>query len=650
MSRRQQPWATPSIVIEAVSPELDCGRFPVKREAGDTLNVWADIFADGHGLLAAVVRYRSCGDPEWEEAPMAPVDNDRWHGAFQLEKVGRYQYTIEAWRDVFGSWRGDLIKRLEAGEDVAAELLEGRRLVKEASGRARGHDQAELTAFLDGLRATANETEAFLDERLASLMARHPDRSQAVVFEPALEVVVDPERARFAAWYEMFPRSQGTLEGRGATFREAQARLADIAAMGFDVVYLPPIHPIGHTGRKGRNNSLDVQPGDPGSPWAIGDETGGHKAVHRDLGTLDDFDAFVVEANRLGMEVALDLAIQCSPDHPYVRDHPEWFYHRPDGSIRYAENPPKKYQDIYPINFYCDDRQALWEELKSIVEFWIDHGVRVFRVDNPHTKPFPFWEWLIREVETRRPDVIFLAEAFTRPKVMKYLAKAGFTQSYTYFTWRNTPAELRDYLTELTHSEMAEYFRGNLFTNTPDILHEVLQTGGKPAFQMRLVLAATLSPLYGIYSGFELLESTPLRAGSEEYLNSEKYEYKVRDWNQPGNIKDYIARVNHIRREHPALQRYRNLRFQGCDNDRVLTYAKQYADDVIFVAVNMDPFHPQEAGIMAPLDYVAVADGEPYQAKELLSGSVETWDSLWRHVRLDPAFNPAAIWQLSRVS
>jgi len=635
------------IVVEHVSPRLDGGRFAVKREAGDVLEVSADIFAEGHGLLAAALKYRPCDDPAWSEAPMQLLDNDRWQGSFALEKVGRYQYTIEAWRDVFGSWRSDLRKKVDAREDVAAELLDGRRLVKEAAARATGPNQAELTRFLDTLRG-GSEIELFLGDDLARLMARHPDRSQATTYEPFLEVVADRERARYAAWYELVPRSQGTVLGRGATFKEAQARLQDVAAMGFDVVYLPPIHPIGHTGRKGPNNALDPKPSDPGSPWAIGDETGGHKAVHPELGTIDDFDDFVAEAKRLGMEIALDYAIQCSPDHPYVREHPDWFYRRSDGSIRYAENPPKKYQDIYPINFYCEDREALWEELKSIVLFWIAHGVKTFRVDNPHTKPFPFWEWLIRGVQSEHPDVVFLAEAFTRPNIMKYLAKAGFTQSYTYFTWRNTPNELREYLTELTQSEMREYFRGNLFANTPDILHEVLQRGGKPAFQMRLVLAATLSSVYGIYSGFELLESSPLHPGSEEYLNSEKYEYKVWDWDRAGNIKDFVARVNAIRRDNGALHFYKNLRFQGCDNANVLAYAKVHNDNVVLVAVNMDPYHPQETAIMAPLDYVGVADGEPFRAEELLSGQPETWDSLWRHVRLDPAFNPCAMWRLSR--
>jgi starch synthase (maltosyl-transferring) len=586
--------------------------------------------------LAAAVKYRHCDHPEWHEAPMALLDNDRWQASFPLEKLGRYVYTVQAWRDVFGSWQSDLRKRLDAGEDVTAELLEGLRLIEAAQD-----DNSWIPS-------EGSPPEAFLDPGLTEFMAAHADRSQATTYPLELEVVVERERARFAAWYELFPRSQGSDPSRSATFQEAAKALERVAAMGFDVVYLPPIHPIGHTGRKGKDNSLDVQPGDPGSPWAIGDETGGHKAVQGDLGTLHDFDAFVAEAERLGMEVALDYAIQCSPDHPYVREHPDWFYRRPDGSIRYAENPPKKYQDIYPINFYCDDRAALWDELKSIVLFWIGHGVKTFRVDNPHTKPFPFWEWLIREVKAEHPDTVFLAEAFTRPKVMKYLAKAGFSQSYTYFTWRNTPAELRDYLTELTQSDMGEYFRGNLFANTPDILHEVLQKGGKPAFQMRLVLAATLSPLYGIYSGFELLEGTAVRPGSEEYLHSEKYEIRVRDWNAPGNITDYVTRVNRARRENQALQEYSNLRFQSCDNDNILVYAKRAGDNVILVAANMDPFHPQEAAIQVPLDYVAVADGDPYAAQDLLTGQTETWSALWRHIRLDPAFNPAAIWRLSR--
>ncbi|HEX6511063.1 MAG TPA: alpha-1,4-glucan--maltose-1-phosphate maltosyltransferase [Chloroflexota bacterium] len=633
------------VVVENIQPRLDCGRFAVKREEGDVLDISADIFADGHGLLAAALKYRHCNETAWHETPMRPLDNDRWQASFPLEQLGRYLYTVEAWRDVFGSWQSDLRKRIDAGEDVSSELLDGRRLLEEAAARANLPLPAKWERLGEG--SGGDQAQLFLDPELTDFVSRYADKSAATSPEP-LEVIVDRERARFAAWYEMFPRSQGTRPGRSATFKEAQARLADIAAMGFDVVYLPPIHPIGRTERKGRNNTLGAQSGDPGSPWAIGDETGGHKAVQPELGTIEDFESFVGEANRLGMEIALDYAIQCSPDHPYVREHPDWFYHRPDGSIRYAENPPKKYQDIYPINFYCEDRRALWDELKSIVLFWIAHGVKIFRVDNPHTKPFPFWEWLIRDVQSQHPDVIFLAEAFTRPKVMKYLAKAGFTQSYTYFTWRNTAAELRDYLHELTQSEMAEYFRGNLFANTPDILHEVLQRGGKPAFQMRLVLAATLSPLYGIYSGFELLEGVPLHAGSEEYLDSEKFEIKVWDWDRPGNIRDYVARVNAIRRENQALHFYKNLRFQGCDNDNVLAYAKQHGENVVLAAANMDPFHPQEAGIMCPLDYVGVADGEPFRAAELLSGRTETWTSLWRHVRLDPAFNPCAIWRLSR--
>ncbi|MBV8083346.1 MAG: alpha-1,4-glucan--maltose-1-phosphate maltosyltransferase, partial [Chloroflexi bacterium] len=486
-----RPYDRGPVVIENVYPELDGGRFPVKRVAGDTLDVWADIFAEGHGLLAARLKYRECRTPEWRYAPMRVVDNDRWTATISLENNARYEYTIEAWPDAFASWQADLRKRLDAGEDVTTELLEGRRLLQQAGV------------------AAPNAPEAFLDP---DLKPPTPDQARLSAYR-SLGVTVDREAAEFAAWYEMFPRSQGTVPGRHATFGEAARRLEDIAAMGFDVVYLPPIHPIGRSHRKGPNNTLDAGRDDPGSPWAIGSDEGGHKSVHPDLGSLADFDAFVREAQRLGLEIALDYALQCSPDHPYAREHPDWFYRRPDGTIRYAENPPKKYQDIYPINFYCDDREALWNELKSIILFWREHGVRTFRVDNPHTKPFPFWEWLISEVQRDHPEVIFLAEAFTRPKVMKYLAKAGFSQSYTYFTWRNDAADLRDYLDELTHSEAAEYLRGNLFVNTPDILHEYLQAGGRPAFEIRLVLAATLSSVYGLYSGFELLEATALHHG-----------------------------------------------------------------------------------------------------------------------------------------
>ena len=463
------------------------------------------------------------------------VDNDRWAGTFPLDAGGRWTFTIEALADPFRSWLADLDKRVAAGQAVDSELLEGAALVRAAAERAAGADAAALRAYADRMARTQAAGDAIAAARepaLAALMTRHLDRREATPAERVFEVVADRERARFAAWYEFFPRSG--VAGRHGTFKDAEAQLERAAALGFDVVYLPPIHPVGRTHRKGRNNTLTAGRDDPGSPWAIGGEAGGHTAVHPELGTLEDFDRFVERAGQLGLEVALDFAIQCSPDHPWVREHPEWFFRRPDGTIKYAENPPKKYQDVYPVNFGAADPRPLWEEMRRVVEFWVGHGVRTFRVDNPHTKPVKFWEWLIREIQARHPDVIFLAEAFTRPKMMKVLAKAGFTQSYTYFTWRNEKQELIDYFTEITRPPVADYFRGHLWPNTPDILHATLQKGGRPAFQMRLVMAATLSSLYGIYSGYELAENVPYAEGSEEYLNSEKYELKVRDWDAPG--------------------------------------------------------------------------------------------------------------------
>lgn len=641
-----------TIVIESVYPELDGGRHPVKREVGDTFDVWADIFAEGHDLLGALLRYRYKGEQPWQESPMALVENDRWRGSFLLERNGRYEYTILAYRDLFETWRRNLGKKLEAGENVASERLEGTRLIETAQAEADEADRAVLRFFRDNLAPTQDQGHAVqlaLDERLARIMARHPDRSQASLHARVLEVVVDREAARFAAWYEMFHRSQGEAPRTSATFEDCERRLDEVHRMGFDVMYLPPIHPIGRAGRKGPNNALVAGPGDPGSPWAIGAAEGGHKAVHPELGTLDDFDRFVAACRLRGMEVALDLAYQCSPDHPYVHEHPDWFYRRPDGTIRYAENPPKKYQDIFPINFYCDDWQALWQELKSVVLFWLEHGVRTFRVDNPHTKPFAFWEWLIREVQAEHPDVIFLAEAFTRPKVLKYLAKAGFSQSYTYFTWRNFKHEFIEYLTELTQSEASEYLRGNFFANTPDILPEILQVGGCPAFKLRLVLAATLSPVYGIYNGFELCEGRAV-PGTEEYADSEKYDYKVWDWNRPGNIKDYVARINQIRRENAALHDYRNLRFYQSDDDNMLFYGKATPsnDNVVLVAVNLDPFQPHESAVHVPIYDYGIPPEETYEVHELITDAKYLWRGEQQWLRLDPHIEPAALFVLRR--
>jgi len=578
---------------------------------------------------------------------MHHVDNDRWVGRFPLEENTRYLYTLEAYPDPYRSWAVDLEKRLAAGMEVASELLEGAALLRPALARAVGADKKRIEERLAELeRATTplQQARILLADDTAELVENYPDRSAATTYDRELEVVVDRPLAQCAAWYEMFPRSQGKVAGRHGTFRDCIARLPDIAAMGFDVIYLPPIHPVGRSFRKGRNNSLVAARDDPGSPWAIGDEHGGHKAVEPALGTLHDFREFVGAARAAGLEIALDYALQCSPDHPYVREHPEWFHHRPDGTIKYAENPPKKYQDIYPLNFYCRDREALWEELKSIVLFWIEQGVRIFRVDNPHTKPMPFWAWLIREVQTLYPDVIFLSEAFTRPKLMQALAKVGFTQSYTYFTWRNFKGELTAYLTELTRTEMAEYFRGNLFTNTPDILPPILQDGGHPAFKLRLALAATLSSLYGIYSGYELCERAAI-PGTEEYLDSEKYEIKVRDWEAPGNITEYIARINRIRRENPALQEYRNLEFYESDDDNILFYGKRSADgqNTVWVAVNLDPFEAHEARLHLPMRELGMTAEDRLQVHELITEQRQLWRGPVHTIRLDPRQEPAAI-------
>ena len=636
-----------TVIIENVAPAVDGGRYPAKREIGARVEVSADIFREGHDVLVAFVQYRPEAESAWREMPMRFVDNDRWAGEIVLDVLGRWVFTIEALADPFQSWLADLAKRVDVGQDVTSELLEGAALVGAAAERASGNDARLLRAH--ATRLTRGSAAAARDPELAALMARHLDRADATRSATEFPVQVDRERARFAAWYELFPRS-GTTPGRSATFKEAESQLERIAAMGFDVVYLPPIHPIGKSHRKGRNNSLTALPDDPGSPWAIGGAEGGHETVHPELGTLADFDHFVAAAAHLGLDVALDFAIQCSPDHPYVRQHPEWFFHRPDGTIKYAENPPKKYQDVYPVNFYGPDPAPLWAEMKRIVEFWIGHGVTSFRVDNPHTKPVAFWEWLIREVQRAHPDVVFLAEAFTRPKVMKVLAKAGFTQSYTYFTWRTEKQELAEYLEEITTPPVAEYFRGNLWTNTPDILHDTLVRGGRPAFQQRLVLAATLSSLYGMYSGYELVENVPVAPTSEEYLDSEKYEIKARDWEAPGNIVSFVTRVNQIRRANPALHLYRNLRFHASDSPHVLWYEKASEDgtNVIFVAANMDPTTEHGSVVDVPIERFGIASDQSYRMHELLSDAVYDWRGPQGYVRLFPDESPAQIFRLER--
>jgi len=639
-----------TIVIENVAPTVDGGRYPLKREAGDVLEVSADIFKEGHDVLVAFLLYRRLDERGWHEAPMRHVDNDRWAGTFTLAQNARYVYTLEALADPFRSWLVDLGKRVEAAQDVASELLEGGELVRAAARRARGEQRSALDAYARRLEQAPAQPDAVAiarDARLLHLMDANLDRTMATRASRELEVVADRERARFAAWYEFFPRSSGT-GGRHGTFKDAEAQLDRAAAMGFDVVYLPPIHPIGRAFRKGRNNSLTAEPGEPGSPWAIGGAEGGHTAVHPDLGTLDDFDRFVESAERRGLEVALDFAIQASPDHPWVREHPEWFFHRPDGTIKYAENPPKKYQDVYPVNFVGEDPGPLWQEMKRIIEFWIGHGVKTFRVDNPHTKPVRFWEWLIRAVQASHPETIFLAEAFTRPKMMKVLAKAGFTQSYTYFTWRNDKQELIEYFTEITTPPVSDFFRGNLWPNTPDILHEALQKGGLPAFKFRVVMAATLSSVYGLYSGYELGENVPFAPGSEEYRDSEKYQLKPRDWDASGNLTDYLTRLNRIRREHAALHRYDNLRFYAADDPNILWYGKAAGDDWVFVAVNLDPVQTHGSLVDVPLTALGLAPEQPYRMQELLTGVTYDWRGPRGFVELDPGKEPAQIFALRK--
>ena len=630
-------------VIESVTPQVDSGRYPIKRVAGDTVVVEADAFADGHDALACRLRYRYEAEAEWREAVMAPLGNDRWRGEFTVEKPGRYRYTVAAWVDAFATWRGEFARRAEAA-DLASAAQVGAKLVAETANRAVAAEAAKLWRWSEQLAgAEAEDVESLkrlgLDEDMAALAARYPDRRFEALFDRELAVVVDRERARYSAWYEMFPRSAAAEAGRHGRFRDCEDRLPYIAALGFDVLYFPPIHPVGRTGRKGRNNALRAAPGDVGSPWAIGADEGGHKAIHPELGSLEDFRRLVAKAGEHGIEVALDIAFQCSPDHPWVRQHPEWFRFRPDGTIQYAENPPKKYQDIYPLNFECENWNALWKELKSVFDFWIAQGITIFRVDNPHTKPFAFWEWAIAEIKARHPEVIFLSEAFTRPKVMHRLAKLGFTQSYTYFTWRNTKRELVEYFTELSQGAGREYFRPNAWPNTPDILHATLQRGGRAAFAARVTLAATLAANYGIYGpAFELQEHEPREPGSEEYRDSEKYE--LRHWNleRADSLSGLIARLNAARRENPALHGDWSLKFLDIDNDQLIAYRKATPDhsNVVVAVVNLDPRYVQTGWLDLDIAALGIDEGTAYEAHDLISGARYFWSGSRNFIRLDP--------------
>ncbi len=642
----------PRLVIEGLSPQLDCGRYPIKRLLGQTVDVAVNIFKDGHDLIAAHILYRPLGADEFRTAPLAyHFNEDRWYGSFKADRLGRWEYTVEAWPDRYGTFRSDLGKRLNAGQDVRSELLEGADILLKQSRFLKGEASRRIKDAAQKLADASLSLEerlrvAFADDVVETVRAPLLP-GDATRLEP-LPLNVDRAEAGFSAWYELFPRSQGKVPGKHGTFADTAARLPEIAAMGFDVIYLPPIHPIGVAHRKGRNNSVTCEPHDVGSPWAIGGKEGGHDAVHPELGTIDDFDALVKAAADFGIEIALDFALQCSPDHPWVKEHPSWFFVRPDGTLRYAENPPKKYEDIYPINFWSEDREALWNACRDLMLFWVSHGVKIFRVDNPHTKPLAFWEWAIAEVQREHPDVIFLSESFTRPNRMKSLAKLGFTQSYTYFTWKNTSWELRDYLTELTKTDMVEYYRPNFFANTPDILHEYLQHGGRPAFRIRLILAATLSPIYGIYSGYELCEHLAVKPGSEEYLDSEKYEIRVRDWNAPGNIKQDVSKLNRIRAENAALHELGNLEMVNSDFDGIFAYRKHAPGNELLVIVNLDPHQAHETTVDVPIAALGIEPGEAYEVNDLLTGIRYTWRGARNYVRLDPTERVAHLFRISR--
>ncbi len=648
------------VVIEHIEPAVDGGRFPAKGVVGEEIEVGADVFSDGHDSVSAAVLYRRPAESEMQRLPMVHGGNDRWTARFKLLEPGTYRFTVEGWVDHFATWQHDLAKRFEAGQDAEVHLVEGSRLIEDAVDRADGADRELLAGAVKELRAATKSPRAknpvdrrvqfALADDLRSAMSRNADHELATRFEREYEIFVERERALFSSWYERFPRSTAAVPGKHGTFKDCIRLLPDIARMGFDVWYLPPIHPIGETNRKGKNNSAEAAPDDVGSPWAIGSREGGHKSIHPQLGTMADFEALVKEAGKNGIEIALDLALQCSPDHPYVSEHPEWFKWRSDGTIQYAENPPKKYQDVVPIDFETKAWEELWEELRSIVLFWAEKGVRIFRVDNPHTKPFDFWEWLIRESRAEYPDLIFLAEAFTRPKVMYRLAKAGFSQSYTYFTWRNTKKEIEHYITELSKTSASHFFRPNFWPNTPDILPEILQFGGRQAFITRVVLAATLSSNYGIYGPlFELCigEAIP---GTEEYLHSEKYEIRSFDAERKGHIREIVTRLNAIRRDNPALQRTHNVTFLPVENEFLLAVAKtdKESGNTIVVVANLDLHHTQSGWIHLPADSIDLPENQSFLVHDLLSEDRFVWSGRTNYVQLSPHALPAHIFRLRK--
>ena len=641
------------VIIEGVEPEIDGGRFPIKRTVGDRVRVEADIAADSHDALAGILIFRKEGETAWKAVFMKPLVNDRWQGTFRVSAVGRYWYTLQAWVDRFRTWQRDIRKKAAAEQDVSMDLSIGSELIRTVASRAKNAEATTLRGWADLLISDNPMIEKIrlaLDPNLGRLIYRYPDRTHATRYKK-LQVIVEPLRARFSTWYEMFPRSCAKEIGSHGTFKDCEDRLPYLAEMGFDVLYLPPIHPIGQTHRKGKNNDPQAGPDDPGSPWAIGSSEGGHRAVHPQLGDLEDFRRLMAKAKEFGIMVALDLAFQCSADHPYLKEYPEWFRHRPDGTVQFAENPPKKYEDIFPINFETDDWQNLWKELMGVVRFWIEQGIRIFRVDNPHTKPFAFWEWLIGEIKKDRPDIIFLAEAFTRPKVMYRLAKLGFSQSYTYFAWRNTKWELTQYFNELTQTDVREFFRPNLWPNTPDILTEYLQMSGRAGFMVRLVLAATLGASYGIYGpAFELCVGSGREPGSEEYLDSEKYEIKHWDFNRSESLKDFITRLNRVRKENPALQNNRSLRFHSIDNEQLICYSKHNEDfsNIVLTVVNLDPHHTHSGWMDLPLAEMNLDPHRSYQMHDLISGARYLWHGPRNYLELNPQIIPVHIFRLRR--
>jgi starch synthase (maltosyl-transferring) len=650
------------VVIEEVQPQVDCGRYPAKRVLGDVVTVTAAVFGDGHDRVSGRLLYRHLSEDDWRSTTLASLTNDLWSAAFTVDKLGDWRYTIEAWVDHFATWCADLQKRLAPQtssttsassidpQDIPLALRSGVLLLYQTAQRAKGPDSkllAEAAADLDRLADTnATNYEFPLSDEIITVAAKYPDLSLATLYGQELPLWVDRERARYSTWYELFPRSTSPDPTRPGTFADVRALVPGIAAMGFDVLYLPPIHPIGTAFRKGRNNTTVPTPEDPGSPWAIGSKDGGHKSINPQLGTVRDFDALVSVTRDHGMELALDIAFQCSPDHPWVSEHPDWFIIRPDGSIQYAENPPKKYQDIYPLNFESPDWRGLWEGLRDVFTYWIRRNVRIFRVDNPHTKAMPFWEWCIAEIHKKYPDVIFLAEAFTRPHVMYSLAKAGFTQSYTYFTWRNTRDELQEYFEEISKPPVTDFFRPNLWPNTPDILHATLQNGGRPAFMQRLILAATLGANYGIYGpAFELSENVPIKKGSEEYHNSEKYEVRHWDRSASHSLAPLITQINQIRRDNPALQSDNSLHFHLADNPNVLCYSKSSGDNRILVAINLDPSQEQAGWIDLDLKKLAAPRNENFEIEDLLTGIHYNWHGRSNYVALRPDVMPAHIFR-----